>query len=91
MALEGVLGQMAKIGAIIGAIVMVVYLIKAIFDYVKGDGNVGKIVVAAIVMLFLIGLMVVASNIVSIQGSMGEVANSAVDVVQGTATDVLSG
>lgn len=88
--LDNVLGNIGNIAGIIGGIILVIVLVKGIADYVKGEGTIGKIVIKVLCILLLIGLIVVATHISTLQNTMGGVATSAVNVVTNTASEALS-
>lgn len=90
--LKGVLTGVGTIGGTIGGIAMIVLLVKNIFEFVTGQGaGIGKILVNIFVLLLFVGLIAVAMNIDTIQGTFQGVANSAVDVVGDTASTALGG
>lgn len=89
--LEGVLGSIGNIAAIIGAIILVIVLVVGIKDFVKGNGSIGPVIVKALCIFLLIGLIFVATHITTLQGTFENIAQGGVDVVNDTASSALSG
>lgn len=77
---------------IAGGVILVLFLVKSIYDYSTGKGksSPAKIVVGAIVIALVIGFIyVIGNDFDSIQKVFADIAGSGVDVVVDTAEQTL--
>lgn len=87
--LKGVLTGLGTVCGIIGAIAMLVMLVKAIFEFATGQGSVGKILLNFAIMLLFIALIATCTNIEVIQGVFSGVTKSGLNVVSDAANTAL--
>jgi hypothetical protein len=87
--LTTVLEGLGTVAGVLGGIAMVILLTKAIFEFAMGKGSIGTIVKNLLILIAFIALIVVATNISTIQASFGGVANQSVNIVADTANSAL--
>ena len=87
--LQGVLTGLGTVCGIIGAIAMLVMLVKAIFEFATGQGSVGKILLNFAIMLLFIALIATCTNISTIQDVFGGVTDTGLEVVSDAAETAL--
>ena len=92
--LSTILHNIAAPAAIVGAVFLVLYLVKSIADYTTQKGkktNPVGIAVGAIVILLCIGLIyVVCNDFDSVQRVFADLAGTGVDTFTDATTDVMS-
>lgn len=89
-----ILHNIAAPAAVIGGILLVLYLVKSIYDYITQKGKKSSptgIAVGAVVILLCIGLIyVVCNDFDSVQRVFAELAGSGVDTLTDATVDVVA-
>lgn len=87
--LDNVLKNVGTIGGIVVGIIAVIIVIMEAPKIAKGEKAAGSTVAKVLLLLLFAGLMIVASNIQTLQGVFGGIAQSATSVAADTASSAL--
>lgn len=87
--LDNVLKNVGTIGGIIVGIIAVIIIIMDAPKIAKGEKAVGKTIVKVLILLLFAGLMIVATNIQTLQTTFGGIASDVTDIATDTANKTL--
>ena len=88
--LDSVLKSVGTIGGIVVGIIAIVIIVIEAPKIAKGEKAMGGTIAKVLILLLFAGLMLVATNVGTLQQTFGGIANGATSVVTDTACSIVS-